>query len=128
VIRVIALALAAGLGAYDLALGLWAFLSPESFYASIASFPPYNRHLLHDVGAFLSGLGAGLLFGLRRRRLLGAAAAGNAAAALFHLYAHIEDTGLGGHPYDVPALGVIAALSLVLMVAALWPAGSEVKG
>jgi hypothetical protein len=126
-IRVVALALATAFGAYDLGLGLWAFLGPESFYANIASFPPYNRHLLHDVGAFLSGLGVGLLFGLRRRRLLAAAAAGNAAAALFHLYAHIEDAGLGGHAYEVPVLTVIAALSLVLLTTALWPSAHEVE-
>jgi hypothetical protein len=121
VIRILAVGLAAAFAAYDIGLGLWAFFSPESFYANIASFPPYNRHLLHDVGAFLAGLGAALAFGLRDWRLLSAAAAGNAAAALLHLVSHIEDAGLGGHTYDVPALALLAALSLVLLGATLAP-------
>jgi hypothetical protein len=46
--RTVAVVLAVAFGVYDIGLGLWAFLGPESFYASIAAFPPYNQHLLHD--------------------------------------------------------------------------------
>ena len=42
-------------GLFMLALGIWAFFAPASF-ADFAAFP-YNRHLLHDVGAFQIGLG-----------------------------------------------------------------------
>ncbi len=120
-IRAVAVVLAAAFAAYDIGLGLWAFLGPESFYATIASFPPYNQHLLHDLGAFLSGLGVALLFGLLDRRWLVAAAAGNAAASVLHLFAHVEDAGLGGHAYDVPALAALTVLALLLMGAALAP-------
>ena len=37
--------------------GLWAFLAPQSFFNQLATFPPYNEHLLHDIGAFSIGLG-----------------------------------------------------------------------
>jgi hypothetical protein len=118
-IGVVAVVLAGAFAAHDIGLGLWAFLGPASFYANVATFPPYNQHLLHDLGAFLSGLGVGLLFGLLDRRLMVAAAAANAAAALLHLVAHVEDAGLGGHLYDVPALSLVAALALVLLGAAV---------
>jgi hypothetical protein len=34
--------------------GVWAELLPSSF-ATMIKFPPYNEHLVHDVGAFRSG-------------------------------------------------------------------------
>jgi hypothetical protein len=30
--------------------GLWAFTAPRSFYNTIATFEPYNRHVIHDIG------------------------------------------------------------------------------
>src|SRR5215212_9317849 len=42
-------------GLFMLALGIWAFFAPASFADFIAF--PYNRHLLHDVGAFQIGIG-----------------------------------------------------------------------
>jgi hypothetical protein len=35
-----------------LGTGFWAMLSPESFYAAIATYPPFNRYFVHDIGAF----------------------------------------------------------------------------
>jgi len=43
--------------------GAWAFMVPASFSSSVAAFPPYNQHLVHDVGAFQVGLGLALLLG-----------------------------------------------------------------
>jgi hypothetical protein len=37
-----------------LVLGAWAFLAPESFSRFI-DYAPYNRHLIHDAGAFQLG-------------------------------------------------------------------------
>jgi len=42
-------------GLFMLVLGIWAFFAPASF-ADFVAFP-YNRHLLHDVGAFQIGIG-----------------------------------------------------------------------
>lgn len=52
-------------GLFFLAPGIWAFAAPHSFYDQVATFPPYNRHLLHDIGAFQIGIGVALLLALR---------------------------------------------------------------
>jgi hypothetical protein len=44
-----------------LVFGAWAFADPESFFDEVATFEPYNQHLIQDVGAFQIGLGAVLL-------------------------------------------------------------------
>lgn len=44
--------------------GVWAFLWPHSFYESVATFPPFNLHLFHDVGAFQLGIAAAMIGGL----------------------------------------------------------------
>jgi hypothetical protein len=46
-----------------LGLGAWAFLAPESFSRFI-DYAPYNRHLIHDAGAFQLGIGAATLLAL----------------------------------------------------------------
>ena len=49
-------------GLFMLVLGIWAFFAPASF-AEFVAFP-YNRHLLHDVGAFQIGIGTTMLLAL----------------------------------------------------------------
>ena len=49
-------------GLFMLVLGIWAFFVPASF-ADFVAFP-YNRHLLHDVGAFQIGIGTTMLHAL----------------------------------------------------------------
>jgi hypothetical protein len=108
----------AAYGAFTLALGVWALVDTSSFYDNIAEFPPYNRHFLHDVGAFQIGLGAALLFALVWRgdavlAVLGGAAVGAAS----HWVAHVVDEGLGGRSSDPYSLGIIAA---VLVATFAW--------
>ena len=91
-------------------LGLWAFFAARSFYDQLATFPPYNRHFLHDVGAFQFGLGATLLIALRWSDAIGAALAGNGAGAALHAASHWWDRALGGKktdPYLLTALAVV---------------------
>lgn len=107
-----------GFGAFTLIFGLWALIDAQSFYDEIATFPPYNRHLLHDVGAFQIGLGAALLCAIAwRGDALLAALGGGAAGATAHEIAHIWDSDLGGRDSDPITLGVIAA---ILVVTFLW--------
>ncbi len=40
----------------NLIAGSWAMAAPRSFYLMVAPFPPYNQHLIHDIGALQSGL------------------------------------------------------------------------
>ena len=60
------LALVVGI-AFWVGFGLWAFVDPRSFYDALATFKPYNKHFLHDIGAFQIGIGAGLYAATRWR-------------------------------------------------------------
>ena len=109
-----------GLAALALLLsGLWAMLAPESFYASVALYPPYNRHFIHDIGAFMLGLGAALGFALALGDALLVALAGNAVGALAHFVSHAVDRELGGQPSDPLTFGVFA---LLLVGVTVWRA------
>jgi hypothetical protein len=109
---------AAVLGVITVAIGAWALLAPQSFYDTIATFPPYNRHFLHDVGAFQLGLGAALLLALRVRDGLVVALGGYAVGGLAHAVSHLVDRDLGGRPaFDITSLTVLAALAILAIAA-----------
>jgi hypothetical protein len=93
--------------------GVWALAAPHSFFDVIAPYPPYNRHLFHDVGAFQLGIAAALLAGLAGRNGLAAGLWGGAVGASAHAVSHWIDAGLGGHSTD-PAL--ITAVAVILVV------------
>ena len=101
--------------------GLWAMLAPDSFYAVVATYPPYNRHLIHDLGAFLLGLGATLGLALALSDALLAALSGNAIAGAAHFVSHVVDRELGGQPTDPLTIGLFA---LLLVALAAWRAAS----
>lgn len=110
-VRLTALAGAAGF----LGLGLWAFVAPRSFFTSLATFEPYNPHLLHDLGAFQIGIGAVLLLAAFPERLNGLAAAllGAGVGAAVHVVSHVMDADLGGSPStDIPTLSLLAVVLL----------------
>ena len=91
---------------FMLGSGLWAFVAPRSFYDTIATFEPYNRHFIHDIGAFTIGLGAVLLFALVTRwDALQVALAGLAVASVMHLISHAVDADLGGRDSRPARLG-----------------------
>lgn len=98
------------LGIATLGLGLWAFADPRSFFDAVATFEPYNRHLLHDVGAFQAGLGVALIAAVRVQHPLGLALGAYAVAAVLHAISHVIDRDLGGRSTDPLALGLVAAL------------------
>ena len=102
-------------GLFFVALGVWAFFGPHSFYMRLAHFPPYNRHLMHDVGAFQIGFGATLLIALRWSDAIGVALAGVGIGSSFHAAAHWWDRSLGGKSSD-PYL--LTLLAVVLLAAA----------
>lgn len=106
----VARAVGALAGLFLFVLGVWAFLGPRSFYDQLATFPPYNRHLIHDVGAFQIGLGATLLISLIKRDPLATALLGTGIGAGFHAVSHWWDKDLGGRtsdPYLLTLVGVI---------------------
>jgi hypothetical protein len=103
-------------GVMFVVLGLWAFVAPQSFFDTTATFEPYNPHFLHDIGSFMLGLGAVLLLATRMSDGLGVALWGVGVGNAFHLISHVMDTDLGGKPAtDIP---FFAAIAIVLFGAA----------
>jgi hypothetical protein len=99
---------------FMLGSGLWALLAPRSFYDSIETFEPYNRHFIHDIGAFTIGLGGVLLFALVTKwDALRVALAGLAVAPVAHVVSHALDADLGGRDSDLLGLGLVAALFVI---------------
>jgi predicted anti-sigma-YlaC factor YlaD len=99
-------------GAFYLVFGVWAFLAPESFAESVASYPPYNSHYLKDLGAFQVGLGVGMVAAVAWADGISAAFLGVAAASVLHAASHIQDRALGGRASDPYTVGLIALLVL----------------
>ena len=104
------------IGPFYVVTGTWSFLFPAYFYSAVASFSPYNLHLLHDAGAFQIGLGAVLVTAALSGKGLVPALVGVLAGSLLHLAAHLLDIRLGGHPAtDLPVLTlIVVVLALAL--------------
>jgi uncharacterized membrane protein len=97
--------------------GVWAFLAPVGFADTIATFDPYNRHYLHDLGAFQIGVGVAALAALRWRDGAVIGLAAFLAADAVHTVSHFMDRSLGGRAADAPLLALLAVLALVALVA-----------
>ena len=100
-------------GLFFLLPGIWAFVAPHAFYDQLATFPPYNRHLLHDIGAFQIGIGAALLLALWSSDARFVVFAGAGAGAIVHFISHIVDRDLGGKDTDAFVFGALAVLLVV---------------
>lgn len=92
--------------------GVWAMLAPVSFFDVVASYPPYNEHLFHDLGAFQLGIAAALIAGIGGRSGLRVALWAGAVGASAHAVSHWIDADLGGRASD-PALITTLAIFLV---------------
>lgn len=105
-------------GLFYVVTGAWSFLFPANFYSAVASFSPYNLHLLHDAGAFQIGLGAVLVTAALSGKGLVPALVGVLAGSVLHLAAHLLDIRLGGHPTtDLPILTlIVVVLAMALYV------------
>ncbi len=103
-------------GAANLAFGVWALFAPENF-AEFIGFPPYNEHLLHDVGAFQIGIGAGLLLAVVWVDALSVSLVGFIIAGGIHTVNHALDHHLGGHPADPWGLGALTLIAFIGLVA-----------
>ena len=117
-------------GLFMLVLGIWAFFAPASF-ADFVAFP-YNRHLLHDVGAFQIGIGTTMLLALMWTDGVMVVLAGYVVGSSFHLLSHILDRHIGGHSYDPLVLSVMVAVGLAGMyvrarVSGRMPGGRAVR-
>ena len=122
--RFVGPALAAG-ALFFVATGAWAFLAPRSFFDSVATYPPYNEHLFHDIGSYGVGIGVMLLVALAGRGGLVTASVGAAVASVLHAVSHWMDRDLGGRRSDP---WFITALAVLLIVAAVLAIRSDSQG
>ncbi len=102
-------------GGWMLAVGLWSLLSPQSF-AEFIDFPPYNEHLLHDLGAFQIGIGVSVLAALFWPDAIAVALLGYVVAGSIHTINHGMDLDLGGHNSDAWLIGLSTLLAAVAVV------------
>jgi len=119
--------------AYCLALGLIAVVAPRTFFDDFPFFshwverlPPYNEHLVTDVGGLYLGFAVvlGLAAWRLERYLVLAACAGFLTMAIPHLLFHA--THLAGFD-TVNAIAELAALASLLVppCLAIWASGTE---
>ncbi|MCA1726989.1 MAG: hypothetical protein LC722_04880 [Actinobacteria bacterium] len=101
-----------------LVTGAWAFLAPRSFFDVVATYPPYNVHLFHDLGAFQLGIGAALVAGLLGRGGLATGLWGAAAGTVVHALSHVMDADRGGRSSDPVLFGLLAAVIVAALVSA----------
>ncbi|GIG65314.1 hypothetical protein [Phytomonospora endophytica] len=97
--------------------GVWAFFWPANFYDTVASFPPFNLHLFHDVGAFQLGLAAALFGCLFWTDVLLAGLFGGAVGTVTHAISHLVDRDLGGSPSDPYTTAALAIVLLAGLIA-----------
>jgi hypothetical protein len=92
-----------------LVFGVWALVLPDSF-GQFISYPPFNRHLMHDVGAFQIGIGVSVALALWADDVMLVALSGFVVAGTLHTWSHYMDRALGGHGSDVPVLGLLTLI------------------
>ena len=98
--------------AFWLGSGAWAFFAPRSFFDQLATFPPYNEHLIHDIGAFSIGLGAVLVFALVGLPAMSTALFGVGVGSAVHVVSHIIDYDHKPDPADIVFFTVVTVLTL----------------
>lgn len=100
-------------GISQLVVGVWAFVSPGSFYDTLATYPPENDHFLKDVGSWNLALGIAAIVAARtpswHRGMLGV------LAVLYGLHAlsHAIDLDQA----DPESMGIVTLATLVAAAA-----------
>jgi hypothetical protein len=118
------------LGVVELAWGGWAYLAPARFFASFPGFghrwtygyPPYNEHLVTDLGATFVTLGVLLVVAaaLDDRRVSAVALVGVLVFNALHLGYHAMHRGtMGGTDYGFSLLSLVLGILVPLALLAL---------
>ena len=95
-----------------IASGLWAFLAPQSFFDRVATFPPYNVHFIHDIGAFSIGLGAVIVLARIGWTALRSALVGVGIGSAVHVASHVVDYDLKPSVSDIVGLSLFTLITL----------------
>ncbi|WP_211588528.1 hypothetical protein [Allorhizocola rhizosphaerae] len=116
------------LGALHVSWGVPAVVAPRWFYENFpgagrrwtAAYPPYNEHLMSDVGAAFLTLGVLLLMAawMAERRVTMVALTGLLVFSTLHLVYHARERGLMSGP-DLGASLVTLALGVIIPLAML---------
>jgi hypothetical protein len=96
--------------------GVWAFLAPRSFYDRLATFPPYNVHFIHDIGAFSIGLGVAIALAVAmvgRWHPARSALVAVGVGSILHLLSHVLDYEIKPSVTDLLGLGLFTAITFV---------------
>jgi hypothetical protein len=98
-------------------------VAPRSFYDTLAVFEPFNHHFIRDIGSIQMGVGIAGLVAARKASGLVVGLTGLASFQVLHVLSHVIDRDDGGRPaFDIAALGLAAALTVVALVYAARPA------
>ncbi len=95
--------------------GVWAMIGPRSFFDALATFEPYNQHLIQDIGAFQIGLGTVLFLAAVPDRADGLVVGlvGVGVGMVAHAVSHAVGHDLGGTPaVDIPVFSLLGGLLL----------------
>ena len=113
--------------------GLSQLFAPRWFFENIGNFPPFNRHYVGDLGAFILAMGLGLSYAARNparhRSLIGVVALGSVLHLLNHLYDDwlSADWSLGTALTQTLPLALVAA-ALAWAWANSGPSSANVDG
>lgn len=115
---------------YQVVVGLWQYAFPRSFYDDLPTVdndPPFNEHLMRDVGGLGLALAAVIVIAavVLEYRLVCAALAGNAVYAVTHLMFHVSHLGGWTTADAVTLASVLGVHALVPM--AIWLAARHVR-
>lgn len=109
-----------------LTAGAWQYFAPRSFYTgvpTVAADPPFNQHLMTDVGglglalAVVLGAAAATMDRLLIRVALAAYLVYSVSHLLFHV-THLTGLSAGGTAFLVTSLTLLPAFALVLLILA----------
>jgi len=105
-------------GGVNLALGLLALISPDTFFDEIGRYGIENSHYVGDNGAFTAAAGLGLLLAINRPSwrapLLWVGAIWFGLHALNHLFDIGEARSDARGAFDTAALALVAVLTAFL--------------
>jgi len=104
-------------GLLEFGWGLWAYLAPHHFFVTFpgggyhwtAGYPPYNAHLVADLGATFLTLGVLLLTAawLDDRRVSTVVVVAEVLFAALHLLFHVRHRGTLGADYGLSLLTLV---------------------